>query len=285
MDDGMRIMQQHGISWQAHRGGGGCERPDNTLASARYAWALGGIPEFDVRTTLDGVIVCLHDPTLARTTTAPEPVRSRKVSELLWLDVRTWDAGLPFAPIYVGERVPALADVFADMRGRPERCAYLDLKSVDLRQLAEMIEKYGIGEQLIVCSPNREQCEELRGFAPGVRTMQWIGGSREAILAAFCASADTGFAGLDQVQLHLNDADGDWPWEITPEDLVRAMETSASAGVDLEVLPWHFDESGIHRLLDLGVRWFATDEPGRFTDAVLNWIPEKEGRVPVEAEA
>ena len=80
------------VHFQAHRGGMR-EAPENTLAAYRYAWALGGIPEVDVCTTKDGVIICLHDATLARTTNAPADVKDVPVSELTFEDVRTWDAG------------------------------------------------------------------------------------------------------------------------------------------------------------------------------------------------
>jgi len=143
---------------------------------------------------------------------------------------------------------------------------------VDLAQLAALINQHGVGGQLIVCSPKREECAALRGFAKGVRTMQWIGGSREQILATFGAAVASGFAGLDQVQFHLNDAPpGDWPWTITPDDLCQSLATCTAAGIDLEVLPWHFTPEGIHALLDLGLRWFATDEPTRFAAAVAAW--------------
>ncbi len=33
------------VQWQAHRGGGGVERPDNTIVSFLYGWDLGGIAE------------------------------------------------------------------------------------------------------------------------------------------------------------------------------------------------------------------------------------------------
>ncbi len=267
-------MSRHDVFWQAHRGGGGLERPDNTLASARHGWQLGGIPEFDIRTTHDGVIFCLHDSTLARTTNAPEALRSRPAGELTWDEIAPWDAGLPFDAQYAGERVPTLAEVFADMAGKPERLAYLDIKQVDLAQLAALIDGYGVGAQLIVCSPKREQCADLRGFAKGVRTMQWIGGSREQILATFADTVAASFAGLDQVQFHLNDAPpGDWPWTLTPDDLCQGLATCAAAGIDLEVLPWRFTPAGIHALLDLGLRWYATDEPTRFAAAVAAWQP------------
>lgn len=47
------------VFWQAHRGGGAHDAPDNTLAAMQATWKLGGIPEADIRTTRDGVMIDL----------------------------------------------------------------------------------------------------------------------------------------------------------------------------------------------------------------------------------
>ncbi len=57
------------IYFQAHRVTI-VEAPENTLPAYRHAWRIfGAIPEVDVRTTADGVLVCLHDATLLLATT------------------------------------------------------------------------------------------------------------------------------------------------------------------------------------------------------------------------
>ena len=78
------------IYWQAHRGGGGKEAPDNTLYAMRYGWSLGGIPEADIRVTSDHEVVCLHDNTLARTTDAPPERVDRPIGELTLAEVRKY---------------------------------------------------------------------------------------------------------------------------------------------------------------------------------------------------
>ena len=56
----------------AHRGEGGLE-PENTIAAALEAYANGAdVMEVDVRQTLDGELVLLHDSTLERTTNQTE---------------------------------------------------------------------------------------------------------------------------------------------------------------------------------------------------------------------
>ena len=267
------------VFWQAHRGGGGFERPDNTLVSARYGWGLGGIAEFDIRRTADGRIVCLHDPTLRRTTDAPDAIADIPVTELRYEQFAGLDAGGKFSPEFAGARVPLLSEVFAEMAADPGKRAYLDLKNIDLGQLAGMIAGHGLEGRAWVAGPRRPELIELNRLLPSVDTMQWLGGSRAEILAKFRESAAAGFEGLAQVQFHLNDkadpearAISGWRYDIEPGDLVEAIARCRAAGVDLEVFPWKFDEADILALLDLGIRWFATDEPARFSAAARKWL-------------
>jgi len=270
------------IFWQAHRGGGGFERPDNTLISARYGWELGGIAEFDIRRTADGQIVCLHDPTLRRTTNAPDEIADIPITELRYEQFAGLDAGKKFSPEFSGAWVPLLSEVFAEMAADPGKRAYLDLKNIDLGQLAGMIAEYGLEGRAWVAGPRRPELVELNRLLPSVDTMQWLGGSRAEILAKFEESAAAGFDGLAQVQLHLNDkADpaaqsrSGWRYDIEPAELADALERCRAAGVDLEVFPWKFEEADILALLDLGIRWFATDEPARFSAAARKWLGPK----------
>lgn len=267
------------IQWQAHRGGGGFERPDNTMVSFLYGWDLGGIPEADVRQTLDGRIICLHDPTLTRTTNAPAEIADIPVAELRYEQFAGVDAGAKFSPEYVGQRVPLLEDVLARMAERPQRRMYLDLKGIDLRALADMIRRFALQGRIYVASPKLEECEGIKQQLPGVRTIQWCGGTEAEIQAKFRSAAAGGFYHLDQIQLHLNDEPlaAGWRYQIKPAFVTEALQACAARGVDLEVLPWKFERKDIEALLDLGVRWFATDEPKRFLEAVEGWQAARAG--------
>jgi glycerophosphoryl diester phosphodiesterase len=268
-------MRAEGIAWQAHRGGGGFERPDNTRASFRYGWALGGIPEADIRRTRDGVIVCLHDPTLRRTTDAPEDIADLPVTGLEYSSFAGLDAGAKFSPEYRGERIPRLVELFAEMRDRPERGAYLDLKEIDLGELEPLIEGAGLFGRCIVAGPRREELAELKRRLPAINTMLWCGGSAEKIWATFSSAAGEGFAGLDRVQFHLNDAlnaPPSWRYEISASQVAEALRRLSASGRGFEVLPWKFEAVDMERLLGLGVRGFATDEPERFCAACEAWI-------------
>jgi glycerophosphoryl diester phosphodiesterase len=97
----------------AHRGAS-AHAPENTLAAVRLARMDGatGI-EGDVHRTRDGVLVVHHDPTLARTTDGATSLPGRapwRIADLTWAEVSTVDAGVRTGPVWVGERVPTLAD-------------------------------------------------------------------------------------------------------------------------------------------------------------------------------
>lgn len=263
------------VFFQAHRGGLG-EVPENTLETYLYAWSLGGIPEADINTTVDGVVVCLHDDTLARTTNAPEPVRNADISTLTFEEIRRHDAGVHFGPAFAGQKVPSLSEALRQLKGHPERQIYLDLKTVDLDKLGAEIQELGVGRQVIFCHNRQENLIRFSHIAPEVRTMLWIGGKPEAIKAAFEKARQSGYEGLNQIQLHLHrDKTRDGiAYQIDDAFLRYALDETRKAGLDLEVLPFEFDDASLHALLDLGIRWYANDYPKKFADSVRRWNAE-----------
>lgn len=277
----MEDFQNHAIDkssikiyWQAHRGGGAHEAPDNTMAANKYAWELRGIPEADIRETKDGVIISLHDETPARTTTAPDIVKNRSITSFNFDEIRQWDAGIKFAERFKGEKIPSVEEIFTEMQSNPERMVYLDLKEIDLKRLGALIDKYGVNNQVLFAHCIQDNCIRMKEIATGVRTMLWIGGKAEDIKEKFRTARHSNFKGLDQVQFHLNGfrcENPEWPYEIDLEFIKEALEIAKEADIDLEVLPFKFDKHSISTLLDAGIRWFATDEPERFMECVNSW--------------
>lgn len=80
--------------------------PENTLANFRACLELGIGFEFDVEKTKDGVLVCIHDNTLDRTTNGTGPVSEKTLSEIQTLDAGSW-----FSPQFANERVPTIDQV------------------------------------------------------------------------------------------------------------------------------------------------------------------------------
>lgn len=260
------------IYWQFHQSTNE-EMPQNTMEAFEYAWSLGGIPELDIRTTKDGVIIAFHDDTPKRiAVTAPE-YENRSIRECTLEEVKAFDMGAKLHERFQGFKVPTLEETFKAMKGQPDRLVYLDLKDVDLSELAKMIKDYSMSAQVIFTHNNRENCMTMKRYVKDMRTMLWIGGKAPAIMEKFNRAKEAEFEGLNQVQLHLNDTESftDWRYQLDPSFVEYALEETSKRGLDLEVLPYKFDKKNLFRLLDMGIRWFAVDEPKRFIACVEEW--------------
>lgn len=270
---GMGIVSASDIQWMAHRGGGLHDRPDNTIAAFLYAWSIGGIPEADVQPTADGVFVCLHDDTLSRTGLVEGSLAKTPVEKLEYSKIKDVDVGSKFSADYSSERIPLLEEVFALMKSEPTRRIYLDLKTDDLEKLAGLIGRFGIADRVYVSSPEIAQCQEMRRRLPGVKTLLWCGGTPTEISIKFEKAKKQGFAGLDQIQFHLNAVSlgKGWKYAVSADFLKEALEAVAKAGKDFQVYPKAFEARDINRLLEMGISWYVTDEPARFLETLGEW--------------
>ena len=260
------------IYWQAHRGGGGHEAPDNTLYAMEYGWSLGGIPEADIRVTADREVVCLHDNTLARTTDAPPEIAELPIGELTLAEVQKYDAGKKFRADCVGQHVPTVRDVFELMGRDPEKLLYADIKNYDEKLFPILLDKflslareYDVASRIIVAGRDYALNCRFKELCPEIKTMQWIGKSPVERMEIFRELAARDFFGLDLVQLHLYAVEGasGWMYDLPLDDLRDAF---AALGTRLEVFPFGaFTTEAIGTLLDIGIRQFATDEPRRFS--------------------
>ncbi len=266
------IFDPEKIYWQAHRGGGGYEAPDNTLYSVKYGWSLGGIPEVDIRMTRDKKVICLHDNTLARTTDAPAEIADMPVKMLDFEMIRKYDAGKKFSAVNAGEKIPALSEVFELMQRDPEKMLYADVKNYDeelfpvlLDEFGKLAGEYGVASQIIVANGYYEFNRRFKEAYPDIKTMLWIGYSPEERMKNFRKVAENDFAGLDLVQLHLypsDDLSGPWMYDLPLDELKFAVD---ALGPNLEVFPvGAFTKEVIKILLDLQIKQYTTDEPRRF---------------------
>lgn len=116
----------------AHRGAS-AYAPEHTLASYRLALEQGAdFVEQDLAVTKDGVLICLHDPTLDRTTNVEQifPGRATTVTwegrtATSWLandftleEIKRLDAGSWFDPKFAGERIPTFQEAIDLVRGK-----------------------------------------------------------------------------------------------------------------------------------------------------------------------
>jgi glycerophosphoryl diester phosphodiesterase len=121
----------------AHRGAS-AYAPEHTVESYRMAIEQGAdFVEQDLQITKDGILVCLHDLTLERTTNVEDvfPDRARTgvtpdqpagsapakhwyVSDFTLAEIKQLDAGSWFQPKYNGARVPTFQEAIDLVRGK-----------------------------------------------------------------------------------------------------------------------------------------------------------------------
>lgn len=112
----------------AHRGAS-AYAPEHTLAAYQLALKQGAdFVEPDLQMTKDGVLLCLHDTSLERTTDVakvfPARAKERKgkktwpVAEFTLAEVQTLDAGSWMSPKFAGARVPTFQQMIEAVKGK-----------------------------------------------------------------------------------------------------------------------------------------------------------------------
>lgn len=106
--------------------------------------------------------------------------------------------------------------------------------------------------------------------------MQWIPDNE--VDFRFQETLETGFDSLDIVQIHLVDAKANegWRYRLQREFLQEALKHLNEAGLELEVLPFHFDQDSMFELMDMGIRRFAVDEPKVFVQTIHRYFNDRQ---------
>ena len=192
----------------AHRGASGYA-PEHTLAAYKLAIEQGAdYVEQDLHLTKDGVLICLHDADLARTTNVKEVFPGRAtdrdvegngmkkrgwyamdftLAEIKQLDAGSWfNRANPFAanPSYVGERIPTLKETIEFVARRAG--LYIEIKDYqfykslghDVSSLtAAVLEAHGLnkqGERVFIQSFSKDCLLRMKEVAPGCARVQLI---------------------------------------------------------------------------------------------------------------
>ncbi|HEX4913051.1 MAG TPA: glycerophosphodiester phosphodiesterase family protein [Vicinamibacterales bacterium] len=116
----------------AHRGAS-AYAPEHTLAAYKLAIEMGAdYVEQDLAVTRDGVLICLHDATLERTTNVeelfPDRVSTANIegkerrawvaNDFTLAEIKTLDAGSWFNRKFAGEKIPTFDEAVALIRGK-----------------------------------------------------------------------------------------------------------------------------------------------------------------------
>jgi glycerophosphoryl diester phosphodiesterase len=270
----------------AHRGAS-AYAPEHTLAAYRLALEQGAdYVEQDLGLTKDGRLVCLHDPTLERTTNVedvfPDRARDEKgvrrwyIADFTLDEIKRLDAGAWFDARFAGERVPTFEDAVALVRGKAG--IFPELKAPGVYR------ERGVDMAPIVVRALQEMGLDRKGADPGTPViLQSFDAAALEAMAAAMPSLDRTF---------LLDARGDEQW-LTDEGLKQVARFATGIGpskllvdkdptlvprakaLGLTVIPYTFRASATgrfasvreemsHFLTVAGVDGVFTDNPDQF---------------------
>jgi len=219
----------------AHRGWSAAA-PENTLAAFEMAVKAGAdAVEMDVRSTLDGEIVVLHDSDMDRTTDLSGPVGGKTLAE-----VKSADAGAWFDGRFRGERVPTLEEALDLVNG--SAVAVVEIKGRGIAEgVVRAIGRAGAHGYVVVKSFDPGEVLAVQELDPSIPRALLIGGGmagdygRGIEIARSVARVGGGAASI--------------AWKVISPELVDAIH-----GRGPSVWAWTVDdvETAV-RMLDMGV--------------------------------
>jgi len=273
---------------QSHRGAGVLAL-ENTIEAFELGWSLGTVPEADLRTTKDGIIVAFHDANFARVVKNAGPELQKKgVIDVTFDELSTLDVGSWKGEGFTGRRVSRMNDIFDLMRSRPKRRLYLDIKNVNLKQLAADVKSRQIGAQVILASPNHKTIREWKSLVPESDTLLWMGGDEAKLRAQFDQLRDAQFEGITQLQIHIHpnkdqnsqDQKSREPFQVSRSFLTEVGWELRARKILLQTLPYTSDPTFYGKLLDVGVASFATDHPEVAMREIKNYYEKRQSTLP-----
>src|SRR5512139_2814209 len=151
----------------AHRGAS-AHAPENTLAAFELALAQqADAIELDVKLTVDGQVIVLHDATVDRTTGSHGRVRDLSLAQL-----RSLDAGSFYSEKYRGEKIPTLEEVFETVGKRAFINVELTNYNTPRDQLVEtvcmLVKRFGLQKSVMFSSFFASNLSKARAYLPGV---------------------------------------------------------------------------------------------------------------------
>ncbi len=143
--------------------------PENTMPAFISALEIGcKMIEFDVGISGDNKFIVIHDDTLDRTTTG-----SGKVNETSYDEIYELDAGLKLSNGKISAKIPLLSDVldfaynkiFLNIEIKSEVYQGNRKNNFPEHEIAELVEKKGMTNQVIFSSFNFRLLSRLRDFS------------------------------------------------------------------------------------------------------------------------
>lgn len=233
-----RITIQDDAQIIAHRGASAAA-PENTLAAIRGAikqntdWI-----EIDVQETADGEVVVIHDSDLMKLSGVNLRVWEANAAQLADVDVGGW-----FAPEFTAERVPTLAQVLAEVKGRSKLIIELKYYGHDQQleqRVIDLIEAADMQNDTMIMSLEYSGLQKLRALRP-----DWKIGLLSARAIGDLTRLDVDFLAVNLA-------------------LARPTLVRAAHAADKELFVWTVNDAlSMSQMMSIGVDGVITDEPHR----------------------
>jgi glycerophosphoryl diester phosphodiesterase len=138
--------------------------PENTLPAFRLSKLYGfDYVETDIRTTSDGVLVCLHDETVDRTSNGTGYVNQMTLDQLKLLDFGSWKSSK-----YAGTKILTFDEFIRCCRSLGLK-PYIELKSADVDAVMRIVDKYGMRKDCTIIGSNNAAMRSIPAKYPDVR--------------------------------------------------------------------------------------------------------------------
>jgi glycerophosphoryl diester phosphodiesterase len=152
----------------AHRGGAGPAFPENCMATleatVRSGWSM---LEIDLRTSKDGVIVLMHDPTLDRTTNGKGPVKDHTLAQLREFRLKDRQGQL------TEHRIPTLDEAMQWARGKA--LLALDKKEVTVKEVVRVITQHRAESYALLMAYTTNEAKECHALNPEIMMEAMMG--------------------------------------------------------------------------------------------------------------
>lgn len=213
-----------------------------------YRWL-----ETDLRLAADGVVMCIHDATVDRTTGAGGPIGRYTRSELERLDAGTALAGFEDR----GLGVPSLEEVLTAF---PQVQVTVDLKEDGLEEpLWELLQRLDAVERAVVGSFSGRRLRRFRRVAGG--SVLTSAGPAAVVRVRAASVATTPRRVADALQV---------PERFGGLRVVTPAMVAKAKKADMVTHVWTVNESAdMHRLLDWGVDGIITDRPDLLKEVMI----------------
>ena len=269
----------------AHRGAS-AYAPEHTLAAYRLALQMkADFVEPDLQVTKDGVLLCMHDTTLDRTTNVKKifPSRSREVKgkkcwpicDFTLAEIKQLDAGSWFDAQIAGEKVPTLQEMIDLVKGHagiiPETKSPEDYEQHGLAMealLMETLKKNGLDQ----AGADKKTPVVIQSFSLGsLRKLKRELNCQLPLLLLYSKGDKDTFAASTLLRLQ-GEVHGIGPSKALLLQFPEMIQASHAAGLTVTLYtcrsrnPKQYADltAEMKRFLDLGVDAIFTDNPDLF---------------------